>query len=223
MKKATLLIAAFLCIASAASAQNKLTDILNKIAGKTATTTTETTTTNTGKSGSVLSDAINTIAGILGNNKVTEKDLVGTWLYKGSAVSFKSENDLADLASGIAESTIEKKIDPYLEKAGIKEGNFAITFNEDGTMKLLYGKKTFNGNWKYDQENATVTMTMAKLVSNKAIVSISGGQLKLLFDSTTLMNLIKKLARKNSSSVISAIASVAESYTEMYTGFKMQK
>ena len=186
MKRILIAAALVLCMAAPAKAQSGLGSILGKVVGN------------------------------LTQGSLKAEDLVGTWNYTGSAISFKSEqNALSNLASGVAEGSIEKKLDSYLAKVGIASGLFGYTFNQDGTMAVKYGSKQFSGTWSFDASTATVKMKMAGLVNASGSVTVSGGTMQLLFDSTTLMKIIKSLTTVYNSSTLQALNAILRQYDKM--------
>ncbi|MBR1538768.1 MAG: DUF4923 family protein [Bacteroidales bacterium] len=214
MKRILLVAAALLCMATATSAQNGLGGLLGKITGS------DSSEKQSG-SGSLISSITDLISG---KSTLTAADLVGTWNYTGSAVSFKSEqNVLSNLASGVAESTITNKIDGYLSKVGISKGLFGYTFNEDGSMCIKYGSREFKGIWTFDEKTSTVKMKMASFVNSKGYVAVKNGKMELLFDVTTLMKIIKSVTSVYNNATLQSLNAVLNQYDQMYAGFKMTK
>lgn len=208
MKKlllSTSLILAGICFCQA---QN-VSDLFNKVASAANT--------------SAGSGIVNTITNLIAGNNVSESQIAGTWSYSGAAISFKSENAIASLASGVAESSIESKIDTYLGKIGIKQGGFAMEFTSDGNVKMTLGGKSWSGTWTYDKAEAMVKLSFAKLINVNAHVAISAGQLKLLFEASALLRLVKSIASVSSSASVAALAGVLNSYDGLYAGFRMNK
>lgn len=213
MKKITSIAAALFLMATAASAQNSLSGIFGKVAGVLSGSDTT----------SAATSILNTIGSLISNNKSSADQIPGTWTYASSAISFKSENALSNVASTVAEGTIESKLNTYLEKVGIVPGKFAFTFCGDSTVTMKYGEKTFNGTWTYDQENAQVRMKFAKLVNVKGYLTISNGEMKLLFDASTMLKLLKAVAEKSHNTTIASLGTLLKSYNKMYAGFKLTK
>ena len=75
----------------------------------------------------------NVIGSVLGTNKLTAKQLVGTWKYKGPGCAFTSDNALAKAGGEIAATQIKEKLATQYSKLGFTSSNTYITFNEDGT------------------------------------------------------------------------------------------
>ena len=217
MKKFFLMAMAILMMTVSASAQSGLSSILNKI-GKISGESSE-------SSGSGLGSLVTSITDLLsGKSELSPQTSAGTWNYTGSAISVKSEdNALASIASNVAKSTLEKKLDGYLQKVGITEGLFGFTFNEDGTMAMQYGSKTFPGTWTLDKENATISMKMAKLINVKGYIAVKNNKMELLFDVTTLMRIVKSVTSVYKNSTLQTINDLLNQYDKMYAGFNLVK
>lgn len=224
MKKILLTLAAMMLISTASYAQ--FGNLLNQVAGAVSGLTgTNGNNTNDNSTASTVTGLVNTIASIVSNNTLTSVDVVGDWNYKSSAVALSSStNAISTMAASAAQSILEKKLDEYLAKIGIKSGLFKINFMQDGNMTLTYGTKTFSGSWAYDQSSDKVTLKLFKLVTVKAIVAKeSTGELRLLFDASSLMKLLKSIAAQANNSTLQSIGALLESYDQFYAGFKMSK
>ncbi len=218
MKRIAIALAALCLLAAPLSAQNS-GDLLSKIGSIMGSSSSEQ------KEGSGLGSVLGTITDIIKGNTLTKETFYGTWKYTGPAVSFKSDKALASIASAAAQGTIEKKLGTYFQKVGITEGMFGFTFNEDGTMTMNYGSKTFAGTWSYDAENAKVTLKLKQLlnIGVSAYVDKSGDTLSLVFDTTAVMKIIKSINSVYNNSTLSTIASILNQYDEMYAGFRLKK
>lgn len=209
MKRFTLIAAAILMMTVSANAQG-LGGLLGKLTGSGDTT-----------AGSIVSSITDLLSG---KSALSPETIAGNWNYTGSAISFKSDNNpLSNIASTAAQSTIEKKLDGYLQKVGISQGLFGFTFNEDGTMAIKYGSKSFPGTWTLDQQNATLNMKVASLINMKGYVAVKNGKMELLFDATTMMKIIKSLTSVYKNSTLQTINSVLNQYDKMYAGFNLTK
>jgi len=225
MKKILLTLAAMMLISTASHAQ--FGNLLNQVAGAVTSIAggNNGNSANDNSTASALGGLVNTIAGIVSSNTLTSVDVVGDWNYMSSAVALSSSsNAISTMAASAAQSILEKKLDEYLAKIGIKSGLFKINFMQDGNMTLTYGTKTFNGTWAYDQSSDKVTLKLFKLVTVKAIVAKeSTGELRLLFDASSLMKLIKSIASQSNNATVQSIGTLLQSYDQFYAGFKMSK
>ena len=216
MKKFSLMAVAILMMTFSASAQSGLGGILGKL-GQLAGNA----TSSDSAAGSLITSITDLISG---KSALTPQTIAGTWNYTGSAISFKSnDNALSNIASGVAQSTIEKKLDGYLAKVGISEGLFGFTFNEDGTMAVQYGSRSFPGTWTLDTEKATIYMKMASFINMKGYAAVKNGKMELLFDATTMMKIVKSVTSVYKNSTLTTINSILNQYDQMYAGFKLTK
>lgn len=77
----------------------------------------------------------NVITSVIGLDKVTEKQLYGTWKYKGPGCAFNSEKALAKAGGEVAAVQVEEKLQPYYDNLKISETNTWFTFNEDKSFQ----------------------------------------------------------------------------------------
>lgn len=155
----------------------------------------------------------------LGAN-TSESTIVGTWVYQEPAVQFESNNLLAQVSSGLANSTVEKKLKTYYEKLGIKSGSFALTFNADKTCSYTIKNTPYSGTYEFDSNTNKIKITTNGILSfPSAYAKVSGNQLELTFETTSLLNLGTSLASSSGNSTLGAISDLASTYTGMKTGF----
>ena len=124
--------------------------------------------------------------------------------------------------SGLAH-ILEHELFKGTKKVGITEGLFGFTFNEDGTMAMQYGSKTFPGTWTLDKENATINMKMAKFLNIKGYIAVKNNKMELLFDVTSLMRLVKSVTSVYKNATLQTISDLLNQYDKMYAGFNLVK
>ena len=77
----------------------------------------------------------NIIGSVLGVNRVSEANLVGTWKYTAPGCAFTSDNLLAKAGGEVAAQKIKSQLLPYYQSLGIAAGNTLFTFKEDKLKK----------------------------------------------------------------------------------------
>ncbi len=196
--------AAILFAGHTASAQS-LKDILGKVAGN-----------------STVTDIVEQATGI----NLSKGDIKGTWNYSGSAVKLESEDIVKSAAAGVAATQVEKKLDEYLTKIGLKEGAFTFTFNEDNTFTTSVKGKPFNGTYTLSEDGTTLSLKFGKIISAKEFnttVSIKNTTFELLFPADRLLELIGKLTASTSNATLKTIGTLAGQYDGMKIGLELQK
>ena len=184
MKKIIVILSALVLCATAANAQSWLDSFLKVATEKVGDVITGT---------SVASNAF---------------DIKGAWKYQGVAIGASSDNVLASLAASTSTSSIEKKCDELLAKAGIKPGAATLKFNDDGSFTLNAGKINLPGTWT--KEGSKITINFAKIFTFKLVgtITTTSEGCQLLFDADKFLSFIQK--------VLDAVNKVANSSTLTY-------
>ncbi len=90
MRKISVLLVAAICCFMTASAQKvDLGSLLGKLSSATKDSTATAGSTSSAGLGGVLGSLL---SNVLGNDKITTDDMVGTWQYSSPAVAFKSDD-----------------------------------------------------------------------------------------------------------------------------------
>lgn len=201
----TIIIASALCLAGNAVSAQTLKDILGKAANS-----------------SAVSDIVEKVTGI----DISKGDIKGTWNYTGSAVKLESTDLIKSAAAGVAATQVEKKLDEYLEKAGLKTGTFSFTFNEDNTFRTTVKGKSFNGTYTLSEDGNTINLKYGKSLGSTGITataSINNSTFELLFKADKLLELIGKLTASTSNTTLKTIGTLAGQYEGMKIGLELQK
>ena len=202
MKKIFVILSALTLCATAANAQDWLSDFL-KVA--------------TEKVGDVLS----------GTSSAASFDIKGTWNYQGVAIGASSDNVLANVAAKAGTGTVEKKCDELLAKAGIKAGAAKFNFKDDGSFTINAGKINLPGTWT--KEGDKLTLNFAKLFTFKLVGTIkkTTDGCELLFESGKFVDFIKKVLdvvnKVANNSTITAVQTALANVDDVKLGFKLAK
>ncbi len=157
---------------------------------------------------------------------LTKGDIKGTWNYTGSAVKLESEDIAKSAAAGVAATQIEKKLDEYLTKIGLKNGAFTFIFNEDNTFSATVKGKPFNGTYTLSEDGKTLALKFGKIISSKeftATTSITNNTLELLFPADRLLELIGKLTANSKNTTLTTLGTLVGQYDGMKIGLELQK
>lgn len=201
----SIIIVAAVCFASNTASAQKLKDILGKVANN-----------------STVTDIVEQVTGV----NLSKGDIKGTWNYTGSAVKLESEDLVKSAAAGVAATQVEKKLDEYLAKAGLKSGTFSFTFNEDNTFYTTVKGKNFNGTYTLAEDGKTLNLKYGKTLGSTGITAtaqINASTFELLFKADKLLDLIGKLTANTNNTTLKTIGSLAGQYDGMKIGLELQK
>ncbi len=154
-------------------------------------------------------------------NTVEAKELVGTWLFQGSACQFKSDELLQKAGGVVLAEGIEKKLNDAYSKAGITSGKFSYTFNADSTFTSQSGKRKMKGTYSYNPSDGMLTLKYYSLLTSEARIVKSGNHIALLFDADRLLKLVALLSNYSKNATLQSVGKVAEQYDGMLLGFEL--
>ena len=199
-----------------AMASGDLKDLLNSVtSGKSSS---DNNSNPLGSLGSVISN-------LTASSSFELADLQGTWDYQSPAVTFQSDNVIQKAGGAAAASTIEGKMAPYYEKAGITSLQLTVDAENNFTMKLkrwsLKGtvSKDEQGNLEFNFS----AFGKIKLGKVSAFATKSGNTLNLTFDVSKLISIVKSVSSVSGISSLNTISSLLSSYDGIYAGFKLNR
>lgn len=174
---------------------------------------------------STVTTIVKIIGSVLGQfyDTTTKKALVGSWVYEEPAIQFESQN-LLDKAGGVvASQSVADNITPYFEMLGLKTGGIALDLREDNTCTITLGGQTIDGTYEFDDETKKLSLKAGFIPLPVAYLSIVNNQMAMTYDSSMLLNLIKVIGSTSNQSTFSSVASLADTYDGMKTGFTFKK
>jgi hypothetical protein len=163
----------------------------------------------------------NAIKSVIGLDKVSEKNLIGSWQYKGPGCAFTSENLLAKAGGEVAAVQIEEKLQPYYLKAGISSSNTFITFNENGTFTSKIAGTSFSGKFTFDEKTQQIKLKGLLLSVNCYAKKETGG-ISILFESKKLLSVLQALSALSGNADIQAVGEFSKNYDGVRIGFDLK-
>ncbi len=191
---------ALACLASVSASAQGLKDLLNS---------------------SVVKDVVSSVTGV---NLPT--DISGTWNYSGTAVKFEGDNMVKNAAAAVAATEIEKKLNTYTEKIGLREGSFSYTFNADSTFTTTFKNKTFPGRYSLSPDGKKLHLDYGKtlnLLKMDAIISVNGTQTDIMFKADKLLDFLNKISSASNVASLKTLSALTGQYNGLDLGFAVKK
>lgn len=162
------------------------------------------------------------VSALLGKDKVTAEDLVGTWTYSEPVLVLESDQVLGKIGGAVMAQTAEKKLSSVMEKIGVKPGVVKMTFNSDGTYTCELSGHTIRGT--YEVQDATLTLKKLNFTALSANVKKTGNSLQLAVQADKLLTLVSSLTSiVPEDGLLSTVTSLFKSYDGMQVGVKFEK
>lgn len=164
----------------------------------------------------------NIISSVLGADKLTAKQLIGTWKYKSPGCAFTSDNALAKAGGEIAAAKIKEKLSTEYSKLGFSSSNTYITFNEDGTYSAKIDGKSMSGKYTFDESSKQLKLS-GVLLSFTGYAKRNTDGIGILFESKKILSLLQTLSSMSSNETVNAIGDLSKNYDGVRVGFDLQK
>ncbi|MCD8266359.1 MAG: DUF4923 family protein, partial [Prevotellaceae bacterium] len=162
------------------------------------------------------------VSNLLGANKLTVDNLVGTWDYTEPCIVMESDNVLSKIGGDVASSKMEDKLSEFLEKVGFKPGSVVLQLDEDKTGSITIDGKKISVSWDVDDSNVIFTILKKDLSIN---ADISNGSLQLAMSMDKMLDLVEAVCSGASNIVSSAsvLTNLLSKYDGLYLGLKFSK
>ena len=164
----------------------------------------------------------NIITSVLGINKVSETNLVGTWKYSSPGCGFTSENLLAKAGGEVAASKIKSELQPRFQAVGITSANTFFTFKEDKTFSGKIDGQNLSGTYTYDPTTGQINLKTLLLTLNGYINTTTKG-ISLLFESKKLLTVLQTIGMVSGNTTLSTIGEISKNYDGIRVGFEMTR
>lgn len=178
--------------------------------------------------GAVITDVLqggtlgNVITSVIGAQKVTSADLIGSWKYSGPGCAFTSEQLLAKAGGEVVAGQIKTKVLPYYQQIGISAQNTYITINQDGTYSASFRGTPMSGRWTYDEASSRMSL-QGLLLNLNCYAKRNMNGIALLFDASKLLTLLQTAAAMSGNQNIQTIGDISKSYDGVRLGFDFSR
>ena len=164
----------------------------------------------------------NIIISVIGLDKPSQAELIGTWYYQQPGVAFTTENLLAKAGGEVAANKIREELNTYYKQFGVSAANTIIQFNQDNTFTAKVLGKTIAGQYTYDQATCQITLkTLLFTMPAYAKRTVNG--MSVLFESKKLLTVLQTVAAVSGNTTLQTIGDLSTNYNGVRLGFDMKK
>ena len=164
----------------------------------------------------------NILISVIGLEKPTQAELIGTWYYQQPGVAFTSENLLAKAGGEVAAAKIREELNTYYKQFGVTSSNTIIQFNQDNTFTAKILGKNISGQYTYDQQTCQITLkTLLFTMPAYAKRTVNG--MSVLFESKKLLTVLQTVAAVSGNTTLQTIGDLSTNYDGVRLGFDMKK
>ena len=156
---------------------------------------------------------VNAISSVIGLDKLTAQQLLGTWAYAGPGC--------AKAGGEVAATQIEQKLLPTYQQLGFSASNTFITFNSDGTFASKIDGQPFSGTFVFDEANCKITLK-GMLLSVNCYAKREMNGISILFEAKKLLTLIQTMSALSGNANLETIGELSKNYDGVRLGFDMK-
>lgn len=164
----------------------------------------------------------NVIGSVLGTDKLSSADLVGTWHYSAPGVAFTSDKALANAGGEVVAAQIKEKLKPSYQKLGITASNTSITLGNDSTYSAKIGGKSLSGRYTFNEKENKIVL-QGLLLNITGYTKRNGTGISLLFESKKLLTLLQTVSALSGNESVQAIGEISKNYNDIRLGFDLAK
>lgn len=174
--------------------------------------------------GGILNGATvgNVLTSVLGIDKVSKSQLIGSWNYLQPGCAFTSKELLAQAGGEVAAAQIKEKLASYYATVGISSASTSAVFSQDGKCTLTVAGKTINGTYTYDEANSRITIKTLLLTLNCYTKRNVNG-IALLFEAKKLLTVIQTASALSGNKNVQTLGDLSKNYDGLRVGFDMKK
>ena len=168
------------------------------------------------------SGVVNAVSSVIGLDKLSAQNLIGTWRYDGPGCAFTSENLLAKAGGEMVAAQIEQKVLPYYQKLGLSASNTVVTFNNDKTFSATIGGRSFSGTYTYNESTSQIAMK-GMLLNINCYAKREANGISLLFEAKKLLTVLQTMSTLSGNAGLQTIGDLSKNYDGVRIGFDMKK
>ena len=165
---------------------------------------------------------VNAITSVIGLDKVSAQNLIGSWTYNGPGCAFTSENLLAKAGGEVAAAQIEQKLQPYYQQVGISASNTQITFKQDGTFSSKIAGTNFSGTYTFDESSQQIKLK-GMLLSINCYTKREINGISILFEAKKLLTVLQTMSALSGNSNLQTIGDLSKQYDGVRVGFDLKR
>ncbi|MCQ2289431.1 MAG: DUF4923 family protein [Muribaculaceae bacterium] len=159
---------------------------------------------------------------VIGQTKISQSQIVGTWQYAAPGCAFTSENLLAKAGGAVAAGQVKEKLQSAYSGIGVKSSNTYFTFSADNKFQASVDGIPLSGTYVLNPEAGSIQLN-ATLLSLTGYVTPTTNGMALTFESKKLLTIVQAAAALTGNTAIKTIGDLSTKFDGVRVGFDMAK
>ena len=185
---------------------------------------TSSTTNSTNSTSSVLTSVLSSVLSsvLLGGMTYDQTGLLGSWNYNAPSAAFTTEKALTNAGGTATVSNITSSLASNYSNIGINRSNTSFTFLEGNKFSAKVNGIPFSGTYTYNPQDGEISLKTATETIKGNVTKTEKG-MGLMFDSTQMVNILKKEGKVSNTAAVQAVSKLAKSANGARVGFELTK
>lgn len=167
-----------------------------------------------------VKEAVSTVKGAFEEKVATAETIIGTWVYKESAVLVTSGRLIVKAVGNASAGKLEKLLANYFEKANITPENTYMTFRKDGTFERCVAGHKAEGHWMLGDK---LLLGIHNVQTAAVTQHLEDGELTLVLPAGRIMSAMVSLGAIHDTTTNNAIVKLSKKLKGIEGGFTMVK
>ena len=182
------------------------------------------TTSSTGSNNNSWGNVLGAVLGqvLLGGMTYDQSGILGSWNYNAPSAAFTTQQALTKAGGSTAITNMASSLASNYSNIGINRGNTSFSFLAGNKFSAKVNGIPFSGTYNYNSQNGEIALKTATETIKGNVTKTEKG-MGLMFDSTQMVNILKKEGKVSNTAAVQAVSKLAKSANGARVGFELTK
>ena len=181
-------------------------------------------TTNTNSSNGILTSVLGSVLSnvLFGGSTFDQSGILGSWNYSAPSAAFTTQQALTNAGGAAAVANMASSLASNYNNIGINRNNTSFSFLDGNKFSAKVNGIPFSGTYTYNPQNGEIALKTATETIKGNVTKTEKG-MGLMFDSTQMVNILKKEGKVSNTAAVQAVSKLAKSANGARVGFELTK
>ena len=181
-------------------------------------------TTNTNSSNGILTSVLGSVLSnvLFGGSTFDQSGILGSWNYSAPSAAFTTQQALTNAGGAATVANMASSLASNYSNIGINRNNTSFSFLDGNKFSAKVNGIPFSGTYVYNPQNGEIALKTATETIKGNVTKTEKG-MGLMFDSTQMVNILKKEGKVSNTAAVQAVSKLAKSANGARVGFELTK
>ena len=181
-------------------------------------------TTNTNSSNGILTSVLGSVLSnvLFGGSTFDQSGILGSWNYSAPSAAFTTQQALTNAGGAATVANMASSLASNYSNIGINRNNTSFSFLDGNKFSAKVNGIPFSGTYTYNPQNGEIALKTATETIKGNVTKTEKG-MGLMFDSTQMVNILKKEGKVSNTAAVQAVSKLAKSANGAHVGFELTK